>query len=84
MKKQLQAKSGRNRMEFRMVQGELGLFEPSEENLIELVVERENMKEAWKKVKANKGSAGIDAMTISGAASYLKENWAGLRRRFLL
>ncbi|MEI6054867.1 MAG: hypothetical protein WCR55_02310 [Lentisphaerota bacterium] len=42
------------------------------------------MKEAWKKVKANKGSAGIDAMTISGAASYLKENWAGLRRRFLL
>ena len=39
------------------------------------------MKEAWKKVKANKGSAGMDAMTISGAASYRKEHWAGLREK---
>jgi RNA-directed DNA polymerase len=83
MKKQLQAKTAKSRTEFRMVQGELGLFDPSEENLIELVVERENMNKAWKKVKANKGSAGVDKMTIADAAVWLRQNWEKVREQLL-
>jgi hypothetical protein len=40
MKKELQAKTARSRTEFRMVQGEMGLFDPSKERLLGLVVER--------------------------------------------
>ena len=36
--------------------------------LMEEVCERENLKEALKRVKANKGSAGVDGMTVDGIA----------------
>lgn len=85
MRKRLQAKIAKSSMEFRMVQGELDLYlyDPKEENLIELVVERENMKRAWKKVKANKGTAGVDAMTLHDAGLWLKQNWARVREQIL-
>jgi len=34
------------------------------EQLIEEVCERENCKQAWKRVKANKGSPGADGMRV--------------------
>ncbi len=34
------------------------------EQLMEEVCERENCKQALKRVKANKGSAGVDGMTV--------------------
>lgn len=44
---------------------------PSSTNrLMEEVCERENLKEALQRVKANKGSAGIDGMTVGGIADY--------------
>ena len=42
-----------------------GTENPASTNrLMEEVCERENLKEALRRVKANKGSAGIDGMTI--------------------
>ena len=38
----------------------------STNRLMEEVCERENLKEALRRVKANKGSAGIDRMTVGG------------------
>jgi hypothetical protein len=38
----------------------------STNRLMEAVCERENLKEALRRVKANKGSAGVDGMTVGG------------------
>src|SRR3989442_4047127 len=43
--------------------------------LREEVCKRENMKEALRGVKANRGSAGIDGMTVGKLRGYLKEHW---------
>ena len=50
---------------------------------MEEVCERENLKEALRRVKANKGSAGIDRMTVDGIADYLKKHWPAIREQLL-
>ena len=50
---------------------------------MEEVCERENLKEALRRVKANKGSAGVDGMTIGGLTNYLKQHWPAIRERLL-
>ena len=47
--------------------------------LMEQILSRENMKIAHKKVKANKGAAGIDGISVDNVDEYLKENWASIR-----
>src|ERR1700689_1915958 len=51
--------------------------------LMEEVCERENLKEALRRVKANKGSAGIDRMTVDGIADYLKQHWPAILEQLL-
>jgi len=53
------------------------------ERLMEEVIERENLKEALKRVKANKGSPGVDGMTVGELPDYLKRNWAAIREQLL-
>ncbi len=53
------------------------------ERLMEEVCERENLKEALRRVKANKGSAGIDRMTVGQLSDYLKEHWPEIREQLL-
>src|SRR5499433_3717973 len=61
-----------------------GLERPaSTDRLMEEVCERENLKEALRRVKANKGSAGVDGMTIGGITDYLKQHWPAIRERLL-
>ena len=55
----------------------------STNRLMEEVCERENLKEAWKRVKANKGSAGVDGITIDGLADYLKQHGPAIREQLL-
>jgi RNA-directed DNA polymerase len=55
----------------------------STNRLMEEVCERENLKEALRRVKANKGSAGVDGMTIGAIADYLKQHWPAIRERLL-
>ena len=52
-------------------------------NLFERVVERENMLEAYKRVKRNKGAAGIDAMTVEELKPYLQANWSRIKEELL-
>ena len=47
--------------------------------LLEEILSRDNMRLAYKKVKANRGASGIDGITIEEIDDYLKENWVNIR-----
>jgi len=53
------------------------------ERLMEVICERENLKEALKRVKANKGSPGVDGMAVGELPEYLKEHWPEIREQLL-
>lgn len=43
--------------------------------LLDKILSCENMLEAYNQVKSNKGSAGIDGITIEEMDNYLRQNW---------
>ena len=53
------------------------------ENLLDWVLERDNLKQAYEQVVRNKGSHGIDGMTVAQLKSYLQGNWVEVRSRLL-
>jgi len=53
------------------------------EQLMEEVCERENCKQALARVKANKGSAGVDGMTVHELPEFLKQHWPTIREQLL-
>jgi len=53
------------------------------EQLMEEVCGRENCKQALKRVRANKGSAGVDGMTVQQLPEYLKQHWPAIREQLL-
>jgi RNA-directed DNA polymerase len=53
------------------------------EHLMEEVCDRENLKGAWKRVRRNQGSPGVDGMTIDDAKNYLREHWPSIRSQLL-
>ena len=48
--------------------------EDGAENLLERILDRNNLNQAYLKVKRNGGSAGIDGMTVDEMLPYLKEH----------
>jgi RNA-directed DNA polymerase len=44
---------------------------------------RENMARAWERVKANKGSAGVDGRSVQQTGERLREEWPAIRQRLL-
>ena len=50
---------------------------------MEEVCERENLKAALRRVKANKGSPGVDGMSVGGIKDYLKQHWPAIREQLL-
>lgn len=44
------------------------------ENLLKLILRKDNLNKAYKKVKSNKGSGGIDRMQVDELLLYLREN----------
>src|SRR6266403_850529 len=55
----------------------------STNRLMEEICERENLKQALQQVKANKGSTGVDGMTVGGITDYLKQHWPAIREQLL-
>lgn len=42
--------------------------------ILDSILSRDNLNEAFKQVRRNKGSAGVDNMSIDEAFLYIKEN----------
>jgi RNA-directed DNA polymerase len=55
----------------------------STHQLMEEVCEQENLKRALQQVKANKGSPGIDGMTVEELPGYLQQHWPAIREQLL-
>jgi RNA-directed DNA polymerase len=60
-----------------------GHSHPETLQLMEAVVERENMKKAWLRVKGNKGVAGVDGMSVDALLLYLREHWPSIKEDLL-
>jgi RNA-directed DNA polymerase len=66
----------------------LAAREPTErpivdENVMEEVVEHHNMQAALKQVRANKGSPGVDGMSVDELPDFLKSHWPEIRDQLL-
>lgn len=51
--------------------------------LLEKILHRDNMNQAYKRVKANKGSHGVDRMSVNELLPFLKQNGATIRQSIL-
>lgn len=47
--------------------------------LLEQVLSQENMLRAWKRVKANKGAAGTDGMSVEAFPEFARHHWERIR-----
>jgi RNA-directed DNA polymerase len=54
-----------------------------DEQLMEEVCGRENCKQALARVKANKGSPGVDGMSVQELPGYLKQHWPAIREQLV-
>jgi RNA-directed DNA polymerase len=50
------------------------------EDLLERVVASENLRKAWRQVKANQGAPGVDGMTIEEFPAFAREHWVSIRQ----
>ena len=53
------------------------------ERLMEEICERENCRRALARVKANRGSAGVDGMTVQQLPEFLKPHWPAIQEQLL-
>lgn len=53
------------------------------EKLMEEVCERQNLEEALRRVRSNKGAPGVDGMTVDDLLSHLKQHWLTIRDQLL-
>lgn len=51
--------------------------------LLEAALTRQNLHAAWKRVKANKGAAGVDGLDIEQTAQVIRTSWSDIRQALL-
>ena len=67
----------------RFVASRLSTSPTGEIRLMEMILERSNMQNAYKRVVSNKGAPGVDGMTVNQLGSYLKRHWEKIREQVL-
>ncbi len=53
------------------------------DKLIEKILSNDNLNQAYKKVKSNKGAGGVDGMNVEELLSYLRENGTQLKQQLM-
>jgi RNA-directed DNA polymerase len=53
------------------------------DDLMERIMDRANMRRAWKRVKANKGAPGSDGMTLEDFPTFARSHWSAVRQDLL-
>lgn len=53
------------------------------DHLLERILSRANMQQAWKRVKANQGASGVDDMAIDRFPAFARIKWPGIRQSLL-
>ncbi|MCB1128645.1 MAG: group II intron reverse transcriptase/maturase, partial [Verrucomicrobiae bacterium] len=53
------------------------------EATLETVLASDNLRAAWRAVKANDGAAGVDGMSIQQTETHLREHWETIRGKLL-
>jgi len=56
---------------------------PGREDLLGQALASANLEAAWKRVKSNRGSAGVDGLSIAETADYLRAHWPRTRASLL-
>jgi RNA-directed DNA polymerase len=57
---------------------------PTEDvRMMEIIVTRQNMLRAYRRVLANKGAPGVDGMTVGQLKSFLKRCWPKIKQALL-
>ena len=51
--------------------------------MLEQILSFENLQQAWKHVRANKGAAGIDDVSIKDFPAYFRKHWAAIKQSLL-
>ena len=51
--------------------------------MLEAALTRQNLQAAWKRVKANKGAAGVDGLDIEQTAQWMRTRWPDIRQELL-
>lgn len=53
------------------------------DHLLDRILSRKNMQSAWQRVKSNKGTAGVDGMSIEAFPEFARDNWENIRELLL-
>ena len=53
------------------------------DGLLERVMDRNNLRRAWRQVKANRGAPGVDGMTVDEFVAFAREHWPAIRQALL-
>ena len=61
----------------------LGIGSATPGSLLRAALTRENMQQALKRVKANKGAAGVDGLDIAQTIEHLRIHWSQIRQQLL-
>ena len=57
------------------------LMDPAlRDDLLERILASENLRQAWRQVKANRGAPGVDGMTVEDFPAFAREHWPSIRQ----
>jgi RNA-directed DNA polymerase len=57
--------------------------EPALDNLMERILERNNVYQAWVRVRSNRGAPGSDGMNLEDFPDYAREHWREIRQSLM-
>ncbi len=58
-------------------------IQPALDNLMARILERDNVKRAWERVKSNQGAPGSDGMRLEDFPAYAREHWSEIRQSLM-